>query len=123
MKRTAPADQPGMYGPCRQMSAQGQDEGLSTAALMAQVGANLRAARRSAGLSQEATAKAAGLHRTQIGLMEGGKRMPRLDTILKLAGAIEVEPGELFRGVRWIPYAASKAGRFSSAPEKRQPPG
>jgi len=34
-------------------------------------------------------------------LIESGKRLPRLDTIVKLAGAVEVEPCALLMGTAW----------------------
>jgi transcriptional regulator with XRE-family HTH domain len=65
--------------------------------------ANLKAARKRAGLSQEEAAFRAGLHRTEIGLMETGKRLSRIGTLLKIAGALGVKPGELLVGMRWNP--------------------
>lgn len=64
-------------------------------------GRNLAERRRKVGLSQDATAQRAGLHRTEVALIEVGKRLPRLDTIVKLAGALEVEPCALLRGMAW----------------------
>ena len=52
-------------------------------------------------LSQERTAERAGLHKTELSLLERGLRLPRLDTLVKLAGAIEVEPCELLMGMAW----------------------
>lgn len=52
-------------------------------------------------LSQAATAERAGLHRTEISLLERGLRLPRLDTIVRLGGAVEVEPCELMAGMGW----------------------
>lgn len=60
-------------------------------------GQNLRRCRRVANLSQEQLGLRAGLHRTEIGLLERGARVPRIDTLLKLAAALSVEPGELNR--------------------------
>jgi transcriptional regulator with XRE-family HTH domain len=57
--------------------------------------ANLRRARRAKGLTQEALADAAGVHRTEIGLLEHAKRDPRLTTIAKLAEALETTPSRL----------------------------
>lgn len=80
---------------------------------MAHVGSNLRAARTNAGKSQEAVADGAGIHRTEVGLIERGKRIPRYDTIVKLAGSLKVEPGEFFLGVRWVASEhGAKGGRF-----------
>jgi transcriptional regulator with XRE-family HTH domain len=52
-------------------------------------------------LSQAATAERSGLHRTEISLLERGLRLPRLDTIVRLGGALEVEPCELMVGMGW----------------------
>lgn len=68
-----------------------------------QFGANLARARRRAGLSQEEAAVRASIHRTEVGLLERGERTPRIDTALKLAGALEVELEELLEGIRWKP--------------------
>jgi len=62
---------------------------------------NLVLLRGRAGLSQERTAERAGLHQTELSLLERSLRLPRLDTIVKLAGAIEVEPCELLAGMTW----------------------
>jgi len=75
-------------------------------------GANLRRARRRANLSQEQLGSRASLHRTAIGLLERGARMPRVDTLVKLATALEISPGELIEGIAWTPGTA-EAGAFS----------
>jgi transcriptional regulator with XRE-family HTH domain len=61
---------------------------------------NLRSARESASLSQEALADAADMHRTEISLLELSKREPRLTTIVKLARALDRLPASLLEGVR-----------------------
>lgn len=62
---------------------------------------NAASLRRRSGLSQDETAERAGLHRTQVSLLERGLRIPQLDTIVQLAGGIGAEPCELFVGVAW----------------------
>lgn len=62
---------------------------------------NLIALRGRKGLSQAVLARHGGLHLTEIGLLERALRMPRLDTIVKLAGALEVETCELLIGMAW----------------------
>lgn len=52
-------------------------------------------------LSQEETAERAGLHKTELSLLERGLRLPRLDTLVKLSGAIEIEPCALLTGMTW----------------------
>lgn len=59
--------------------------------------ANLRAARVARGLSQEALAHDAGLHRTYIGSVERGERNISIDNIERLARALGVEPADLMR--------------------------
>lgn len=67
------------------------------------LGRNLRAARRRLGLSQEELAARCSLHRTEIGNIENGRRMPRVDTLMRLAGALEVRAEDLLRGIEWLP--------------------
>lgn len=79
-------------------------------------GRNLFKARRRAALSQEALAIRAELHRSEIGLLEHGRRLPRIDTLAKLAGALEVQPADLLRGIAWLPGDAPRSegrGRYA----------
>jgi transcriptional regulator with XRE-family HTH domain len=68
-----------------------------------QFAANLIHHRKAAELSQEQLAVLAGLHRTEVSMLERSVRLPRIDTVVKLAGALEVEPGEFFAGMSWRP--------------------
>jgi transcriptional regulator with XRE-family HTH domain len=78
-------------------------------------GRNLFMARRRAGLSQEELAPVASLHRTEIGLLERGARIARIDTLIKLAGgALELPPGDLLNGMDWVPAPPGPPGRFVS---------
>jgi transcriptional regulator with XRE-family HTH domain len=79
----------------------GHKKGPQAAEASRILGRNLVASRGRVGLSQEGTADRAGLHRTEVALIEGGKRLPRLDTIVKLAGAVEVQPCALLEGMAW----------------------
>jgi len=76
-------------------------------------GENLRRCRKRAGLSQEAVGLRAGLHRTEVGLLERGERTPRIDTAVKLAGALDVDPGDLLAGIAWQPGRFER-GRFDA---------
>lgn len=53
----------------------------------------------------------AGLHRTEVGLLEHGKRVPRIDTLLKLMTAVEVPAADLLDGMDWMPPRTTE-GRF-----------
>jgi transcriptional regulator with XRE-family HTH domain len=66
-----------------------------------QFGRNLLRYRRRAGLSQGRLAYLAVLHRTEISLLERGRREPRLSTVVKLASALEVSLNMLFEGTGW----------------------
>lgn len=57
---------------------------------------NLRKYRNASGLSQEAFATKAGLHRTYISALECGKRSIALDNIEKIANALEIDAYLLF---------------------------
>jgi transcriptional regulator with XRE-family HTH domain len=63
-------------------------------------------------VSQEALAQRAAVHRTQISLLEGGGRVPLLDTFVRLAGACDISPGELLGPIRWEPAGSGAPGRF-----------
>lgn len=82
-------------------------------------GENMKRCRLRADLSREELGFRASLHRTEIGQLERGVRMPRLDTILKLAGGLVVSPCELIADMGW------RTGRFEEGafelPARREP--
>jgi transcriptional regulator with XRE-family HTH domain len=81
-------------------------------------GANLRRARKQADLSQEEVGFRASLHRTEVGLLERGARVPRIDTLVKLAGALGVRIDcALLDGIAWNNGRKStQAGAFTFPP-------
>ena len=61
---------------------------------------NLRKRRNELGLTQERLAEICDLHRTEIGLLEGRKRSPRLHTIVAIARGLELDSAsELLEGI------------------------
>jgi transcriptional regulator with XRE-family HTH domain len=74
-------------------------------------GENLRRVRRREGLSQEQLAARAALHRTEVGKLERAGRLCRIDTLIRLAGAMAVPPGELLDGIDWI-SGPERSGAF-----------
>jgi transcriptional regulator with XRE-family HTH domain len=81
-------------------------------------GENLLRIRQARKLSQENLADKAGIHRTQISLLEGGRRQPLLETLVRLAGALDVPVDALFEGIRWDPGGGGDGTfRVSDPPE------
>lgn len=87
------------------------DKRLHSVDVAARFGENLVVYRRRANLSQEELGFRASLHRTEIGQLERGDRLPRIDTLVKLAGALSVPPGDLLKGIAWTP-GGTRTGRF-----------
>jgi len=69
----------------------------SEAKIRTQFGKHLRELRKERGLSQEAFADVCGLDRTYIGGIERGERNVSLTNILRIATALRIPAGELFR--------------------------
>jgi transcriptional regulator with XRE-family HTH domain len=63
-------------------------------------GERVRARRRELGKSQEQLADDCGLHWTFVGQVERGKRNISLHNILKLAEGLQMDPGDLVRGLK-----------------------
>lgn len=77
------------------------------------IGKNLWRARRRAGFSQEELGALCSLHRTEIGHLEQGRRIPRVDTLMKIAATLEVGVEHLLRGIEWIPPGPQVSGSFA----------
>jgi transcriptional regulator with XRE-family HTH domain len=87
------------------------DDRVAATGIASRFGENLVRCRRRARYSQEELSVLAGLHRTEIGVLERGERLPRLDTLVKLAGGLEVESSELLEGLLWRP-GQERVGSF-----------
>jgi transcriptional regulator with XRE-family HTH domain len=74
-------------------------------------GKNLARYREASGLTQEELAMRASVHRTQVGLLETGQRQPRIETLVKLAGALSIDSCALLEGIVWVP-PATDTGHF-----------
>jgi transcriptional regulator with XRE-family HTH domain len=75
-------------------------------------GRNLRRIRKERGFSQEELAFRAEVHRTEVSLLERGKRDPGVNMTLRLAGALGIHPGELFRGAAFVPSEGGREAHF-----------
>lgn len=85
-----------------QLPKQGRDQAR-------EFGARVRAARETLveadgrPVSQERLAERSGLHRTYIGHVERGEVNVALYNIVRIAAALEVDPGDLVRGLQVAP--------------------
>ena len=79
--------------------------------IAAQFGDNLIRARKLAGMSQDEVAVRASVHRTEISQLERGLRVPRIDTVVKLATSLETSVLDLLVGINWESGSA-RHGRF-----------
>jgi transcriptional regulator with XRE-family HTH domain len=73
---------------------------MSDREYMKRFAGRLRELRSNAGMSQEQLAHAAGLHRTHISLIERNRRLVRLETVIRLARALELQPADLMPELR-----------------------
>lgn len=63
------------------------------------LGERVKARRNALGISQETLADRSGLHWTFVGQVERGKRNLNLHNLLKLAAGLEIDAGDLLRGI------------------------
>jgi len=86
----------------------------SSAALSLEFGRRVRARREEIDppISQERLAELAGVHRTYISYIELGKGAPTLDTIVRIAAALSIDPGQLVREM--LPASSGTDFRGSS---------
>jgi transcriptional regulator with XRE-family HTH domain len=83
---------------------------IASVDVAARFGQNLSRCRQRAQISQEELGRRADLHRTEISLLERGTRIARVDTLVKLAGALAVPPVDLIEGIAWTPVTTSGGG-------------
>jgi DNA-binding XRE family transcriptional regulator len=62
-------------------------------------GRALTAIRKEKGLTQEQVAFGAGVHRTYIAFLEGGRKQPSIDAVFKIASGLGLKPSELIARV------------------------
>jgi len=85
--------------------------------IAAHFGDNLVRCRKRAAISQDELSVRASVHRTEISQLERGLRIARIDTLIKLAGSLEIAPEELLTGMSWSP-GDTRVGKFRAVGEK-----
>jgi transcriptional regulator with XRE-family HTH domain len=78
----------------------GNQEYHSMQEILQKLGDRIRKERRRKGFSQEAFADECGLHRTAVGLLERGKSIPRLDTLLIVSQHLGMPVSQLLQGLK-----------------------
>jgi transcriptional regulator with XRE-family HTH domain len=95
--------------------------GAPTNLLAERFARNLVEARERAEISQEELGLRAALHRTEISQLERAKRVARIDTVAKLAGALDVPTSRLLDGIAWNPGEYTPGSfRLSASDETNQ---
>lgn len=82
-------------------------------------GENMRDARHRANLSQIGLAEVTGLDRAAISFLERADRAPDLSTLVRVAQALNVKPGDLLRGLGPADSSARGPRPHEPAPETR----
>lgn len=77
-------------------------DGLTFETAAERFGWNLRVARRRAGLRQQDLADRLGIYQSGISLWESGRLVPKITSIVRLAEALKIEPGDLLRGTEGL---------------------
>lgn len=77
------------------------------------IGRRIRKARDKAELTQHDLAYRSGLGLSLVSSLERGVHVPRVDTLIKIAGGLGVTPCELLGDVRWTPPTSGPDGGFA----------
>jgi transcriptional regulator with XRE-family HTH domain len=82
-------------------------------------GANVEGLRQRRGMSVEALAELCQLDREEIAEILSGEAEASANTAYLLAGALDVDPADLFQGMTWVPPADGGSGYVIEDPKSR----
>ncbi len=91
---------------------------MSEDALAKRFSENLAAALGGTDLTQEALASRAEIHRSVVSDLLAARSVPKISTVVRLAGALSVSPCSLIEGLAFEP--ADSKGRFNIAPPPKR---
>jgi transcriptional regulator with XRE-family HTH domain len=77
-------------------------EGITFSTVAERFGWNLRIARRKAGLRQRELAQRIDRHQRRIAEWESGKCSPRIDSVVRLSEALDIDPSVLLRETKGL---------------------
>lgn len=81
-------------------------------------GANLTRCHERSGLSREVLSFRSEVHVGSLSAMQRGLSIPRIDTFLRLTGALGVAPNDLVAGIVWMPPETTVTkGLFEAPPD------
>lgn len=83
------------------------------------IGSRIRDARRAQGITMEDLSELAEVSHATVGKIERGVQSPSVETLIRLAAALEIEAGEVLRGVTVEDYGASREHRYTVRDFKR----
>ena len=83
-------------------AASGSEPTIAVPGPTQQLASNLKRAIAEKGLAIAEVADRAEINSGHLCLILRGKRTVQLDTLVKLAGALDVAPGDLLAGVSWV---------------------
>jgi transcriptional regulator with XRE-family HTH domain len=81
-------------------------------------GANVEGLRQRRGMSVEALAELCQLDQKEIGELLSGETEASANTVYLLAGALGVDPADLFQGMTWVPPADGGSGYVIEDPKR-----
>jgi transcriptional regulator with XRE-family HTH domain len=85
----------------------------------ARFGANVEEQRRRRGLSVDSLAERSQLGQDELAGILSGEVEARAEAVYLLAGALGVDPGDLFSGMNWVPPADGGSGYVVDEPKRR----
>jgi transcriptional regulator with XRE-family HTH domain len=86
--------------------------------IAAKLGANLVRLRTEAGLDRAALEKRAELDEGAVSRLEEGQELPGAEDLVRLGGALGIDPGVFYEGVRWTPPGDGGAGYEIDPPDE-----
>jgi transcriptional regulator with XRE-family HTH domain len=80
------------------------------------VGERIRDERNRRGMTQWTVAETAELDRKHISMIETGQAEPRIGTLIRIAGALDVPVEKLVAGIVYVPNEGSTSGHMELRP-------
>jgi transcriptional regulator with XRE-family HTH domain len=85
---------------------------------VAKVSANLVRLRQEAGLDRAALEQRAELDEGAVSRLEEGEELPGAEDLMRLGGALGVDPGVFYEGIRWTPPGHGGVGYEVDPPDE-----